>query len=689
MNVNKKNQKGLKGILSAAVICGALSLFQVSCLSEYAPGQYYTFSGETVATFLENNSEDFSNFIYVLKNAEHPLWGEMQTYGTYTCFAPVNSGWDSIFKQYKVSSVDQLTPIQCDSIAMTHIVDKLCYTSELNSGDALPYSNKLDQSLLYSCIMDTLYPGTDSARVKPFYQINNMSGLIALDDTVQNGVVHVVNKVILPSNEFLPIAMKSDSTIRIFLSALEMTKLNQDLLKFQDDSYQWTASARLDSCIKGVSYSTGSETETAYWPEKRLFKFTVFAEKDAVFQKNNINSVEDLIEYAKGVYGSGEGVADDDYSNPQHPLYKFVAYHILPEQMAYNEFNVSQEDIVANFVARDYLDIEDFFETLLPHSILRISSPKDPDADSTMGVFINRKGVLPNLEFRGIEIERGTAHTSKNGIYHYIDDILKYDDETRSEVLNCRIRIDAMTLSPDFINCKNANGGRGVLHQDGTRTSMGMRRGYITNFVTGQGTAVYVRKRDKYFSSYEGDDLSMKGIYDLTFKLPPVPKSGTYEVRLGFFAMKSRGVIQLFFGEAVPGQEIDPNDLNPVGIPLDMRIIPSDPKIGHIKDSELNNDPEQISAYDKAMRSRGYMKGIACYASSGTTLRDQNEAQQMDGSLSGEIRRILVTQYLNCNQDYYIRARQILDNPNAEFQFDYLELVPKNIYAGAIPEDIY
>ena len=43
--------------LLATALLGAM-FFQQGCLEEYAPGQYYTFSGNTVASFLENGGKN-------------------------------------------------------------------------------------------------------------------------------------------------------------------------------------------------------------------------------------------------------------------------------------------------------------------------------------------------------------------------------------------------------------------------------------------------------------------------------------------------------------------------------------------------------------------------------------------------------------------------------------------------------
>lgn len=675
MKANKKKQKGLKAFLSTVAVCGVMSLFQTSCLSEYAPGNYYTFTGETVADFLENNSEEFSNFIYVLKQAK--LWNNMKTYGHYTCFAPTNDGWDSVFAMKGVTSVEQLSQKDCDTIAMQHLVEETFYTSQVNSGDLLPFPNLLDYYMLYSCRSETDEFGT----TRPVYMINNMADLISANDTMQNGVVHVVSNVVLPSNDYISDSMGKDSTITLLYQALDATGLRFKLREFIDENYK--IENEKDSCEDGIKYSTGSETERGVYPAKRYIKFTVFAEPDEVMHSYGINNMNELVSYItpymEESFPEIQGNYDpSDYTDPNHPLYKFVAYHILPEQIAYGEFNVTNkepEDILSNYVKRSEIDIEDFYESYLPHAIMRISTPEKP-----ANIFINRKGVAP-VEVEGVMIMNDTIpEPAKNGVYYYINKMLMYDKDTRNIALNTRLRFDAMTLSPDFIN----SGARNRKYVSSDPVSTAFKNGFVKNFSFNAESKFYVRYRNHYFSAYEGDDMSFKGIYDITFKLPPVPTSGTYEVRLGYFAMKSRGVVQIYFGDSE-----DNNSLAPCGIPLDLRIIPNDPKIGWLSDSgsELNNNEDKISAYDKAMRSRGYMKAPDCYASSNTTLREQGNATQMDGSSSGAIRRILVTQYLDCNQDYYVRFRQVLDNDQAEFQFDYMELVPKSVYAGTTPED--
>lgn len=257
----------------------------------------------------------------------------------------------------------------------------------------------------------------------------------------------------------------------------------------------------------------------------------------------------------------------------------------------------------------------------------------------------------------------GIQQDALNGMYYYIDDLLEYSYDTRYETFKTRIRYDCTTLSPDFVN----SGGR---NRPGTTSCTGMLNGYTKNWKFSPETLLSIRNRHQWFYSYEGDEVILQGIYDATVKLPPVPYDGTYEIRIGYPVMESRGVIQAYFGN-------DPNNLEPTDIPTDLRVSGPDPKIGWKSDSELG-DQLNIRMHDKAMRNRGYMKAPASYRpSGGDVFRDINSM----------LRRILTTQYLSAEGTYYLRVRQLLDNNMAEMVYDYLEIVPKDVYGSDTGED--
>ena len=633
-----------------------IATMTLSCLDEQSPASYYTFLDDTVASLLEKNEDEFSSFIEVLKRAK--IWGELQTYGTYTCFAPTNEAFEEYLKEKNMSSLDELSFKECDTIARTHILNKAFFTTDLVEG-AFPSQNRLDRYLAFSCDSDTI-----TGRL--YYLVNKTSRMLSRDDTVQNGVVQIVDKVIVPSTQMLPDLIKEDTVVSWFYQALVETRMCDSLIYYKDETYRTPSG---DSCITGVQYHTGDEWEFAIFPENRYFKYTVFAEPNSVYRKNGIHSYQELKEYAKRVYDESypkdAGKYDSDPTDRRNPLNRFVSYHLLEFYETYDQWNVTNPDLIDTNFMREEWDVEDFFETMLPHSFIRVCTPINANP---IGIYINRKGTPKKNVRRGVRMYSpsemsGIQQDALNGMYYYIDDILEYSYDVRNVALSTRIRYDCTTMSPDFVN----SGGR---NRPGTTECTGMLDGFTKNWRFSPETLVSIRNRHQWFWSYEGDEVILQGLYDATVKLPPVPYDGTYEIRIGYPVMASRGVIQSYFGT-------DPNDMFPTDIPTDLRVSGPDPRIGWKSDASLD-DAEQIRLHEKSMRNRGYMKATAAYRpSGGEVFRD----------LESMLRRILTTQYMSAEGDYYLRVRQLLDENMAEMVYDYLELVPKNVYDSEEGED--
>ena len=623
-------------------------LFSVSCKDDSVSKYYYTFTGETVASYLQNSNGKFSSFVEILKRANKLEL--LSTYGEYTCFAPTNTAISNYISTLGLSSVSSLTDAECDTIARTHLVKGAYFTANLSDG-ALPAANMLDRYLVLSSDSDI------SNGNKLIYYINKTSKLIARDDSVTNGVVHTIDKVISSSNDMLPDLMEKDSTISLFDSALVATGLADTLSKYYIDA---TYSCSEDSVVNGIPYHTGDENETGYYPAKRYFKYTVFAEPDKVFHASGITNLKDLTAYAKSIYDAtypdDAGLYDNDLGNRKNPLNRFVSYHILDRLGNYNDLTISGT-VKQLMQVTSAMDATDIYETMCPHTVIQCSSP-------SVGLFLNRKGVGSVYSVKGVRVwapsESKTDQSALNGIYQYIDDILTYSVNTRDVVFNCRFRFAATTLSSDFMT----SGARG---RAGTVTCTAFKNGSVKDWTFTNQTFVSCRNRHTGFVSYEGDEIVMLGQYDFTFKLPPVPE-GTYEIRLGYCAMPTRGVAQVYA------------DGKPCGIPLDLRVVATDPSIGWVADTNGGASAAD-KAEDKALRNRGYMKGpnsVMCNWGYSVVFR----------TLSSAFRCILTTKYLSSSENHYMRFKQVLDNPKAEFAFNYLELCPKSVYDSDAGEDI-
>lgn len=611
---------------------------------------YYASTKVTAAGYLEERPGKFSDFIQILKRT--PYFSLLSTYGNFTLFAPTNDAIAQYVDRMGLGSIEALTNENCDTLARTHIIKKgAFFTTDISEG-ALPELNMDDSYIVLSSDSDVY---NNNALI---YYINKNARMEEYDDSVTNGVVHVVNNVITSSSLFLPDKIAEDSTLTLFSEALELTGMADSLVKYIDESY----SCSEDSVHIGfkVRCTSGSELYTrSFWPGKRYFKYTAFVEPDSIYHRNGIYDINGLIAYAKRVYDEtypeDAGLYDDNFKHRKNPLNRFVSYHLLPRIGQYNSW-VQSGDLREHCWYTSLTDPEEFYETMCPGTIMRFAGPP-------AGLFINRKGLQNNAPIRGVKVlspsESGTTdQNALNGVYHYLDDILVYSKQVAEEVLNCRIRIDATTLSPDFMNCN----GRGRYGED---ILTGFKNAYITDWKVSDDTYVGVHSDVGYWNSYCANAVCISGAFDVSFKLPPVP-AGTYEIRLGYTVGDERGVVQVYLNN------------EPCGIPVDLRVYGPDPSIGWQEDTD---DPEENTANDKAMHNRGYMKGMDSY-------RPWDADHPLRGN-NWNLRRILTTQYLTPEETYYLRFRQVLDNREAYWSFDYIEICPKSVYGSPKGEDTH
>ncbi len=663
-NVYTYINKGMRTLKAQALVlvalCSSISAL-TSCSDEPVGDNYYTFTGEMVSDYLDNRPDSYSEFTKILHRSG--LYGMMATYGNYTCFAPTNQAVDNFLRSRGLSSVEELSKADCDTISWNHIIQDAFFTTDLADGN-IPVANMNDRYLTFSCDSDAVNNGNVA------YYVNMASKLIIRDDSVENGVVHTLDHVIQPSNSYLPEMMESDPNLSIFMSALSITGLADTLYSYMDHSYSCGA----DSVNIGVRFHRTGADYTCKYPAIRCKRFTALVEPDSVYVANGIHNLDELKAYAKNVYDKtypeDAGLYDDDWTNPKNPLRRFVSYHLLPYYAAINDFTISESgiDYKTTCAMPNLVDCTDWYTTLCPGTILKMSSPSE-------GLFANRKGVGKRFSVRGVKVytptemkaiyqsglkgAEGTLNQQAlNGIYHYLDNMLVYDVTTRDVVFNDRIRWDIITMTPEFLNA----GARGITdHVTGFKQVEGW------DFHSDEAPRLAVRERGVWMATYS-DAVDLIGQFDITFKLPPVP-ANTYEIRFAYGSGNDRGVVQVYFGEK--------DNMQPMGLPIDFRIWGGDPTIGWVADTD---DEEENRAIDKAMHNRGIMKDMDSWNQGGSNnLRANN----------GKFRKILTTQALNPEKEYYLRIKLVLENSEAELPINYFEFCPKSVYAGLNAEDTH
>lgn len=572
----------------------------------------------------------------------------------------------------------------------------LLQDNQVNLSDTYDYSVnyhlfKLGYNQTYKC--------------RAFLQYGNSDGVPQIDNSILEEMRYYDNNVITfttPTREeydnqlrlaCLPHIMAQDPTISLFNQALEATKFGSLLENYIDESYSLSE----DSIGQWFPQATAVERDIVGYMENRYFGYTGFIETDDVFANHGIKTLDDLRKYAKQVYDEmyPEDANITDETNRRNSLNRFVAYHFLPARIEYNM--LTADNVLLKAFDRNHWDVADWYETMLPYSIMKVSYP----AGANAGRYVNRRGLKDGPDWRGVFVEGSKILSPEesqkelkaiNGVYHYIDNIIDYGRNTQEVVLDERMRIDATTLSPDFLT--SGARGHGVVGQGGVpsqpgqygRSSdsanpdvnpnhcLGFKAGAVQNFnYKDEQTHLHVRNRYLNFWSYQGDEVLISGKFDVTFKIPPVPK-GDYEVRIATcLGFDNRGIIAFYF------------DSKPCGLPRDMRKQGSDPSIGNKPDSELG-DTEAIVAYDRAMHTRGWMKGPASYGSIG---QDGTGSPFWMRDGMSEMRLVVTKFHSDGKTDHYIRVQQQLDMGNmGTFAFDYIELCPSTVYDNELyPED--
>lgn len=684
----------MKFLAAAVLVATAVQMTIVSCSDDPGADSYYTKTDEYAADFLKNNSDRFSLYLTILEratgNAEKPLRliDLLGAWGSYTVFAPTNEAVEKYLAARGLASVEELSKEDCDTIALTSIIDQAAYFTTDVDNDTYDQLNMLDRPLTIS--------SQEAEDGSLLMLINKTAQIIQADDSVGNGVVHTISSVINANNMMIGDALAADSSITLFTAALEFTHMSDSLLKFVDDSYS-VGSDSIDWTNDKLVLHTAAEYDNVAYMKKRFFKYTIMVERDEVFEARGIRTIDDLRAYAKQVYDEvyPEDADITDETDRRNSLNRFVSYHILPFQASYYQltcydFDGSERDgLVSNFDYRKS-DVCDWYETMMPFSLMKFSFV----TGTQKGLYVNRRGVQSRADYyhifrRGAKVasvdESTVDQTAINGVYHYIDDILTFSKDVRDVVLNERLRFDASTLSPDFITSgarghrpsSGAKDNRYALSQSSTKAvtntahCLGFKAGAATNFTFNNNTHIHIRPRYLNFWSYEGDEMTVKGKFDFIIKLPPVP-SGTWEVRfMTCVGFTSRGIMQAYLRDGEDGNWV------PQGIPFDMR--PSGETLfGYMADNNIGGD-EALDAYDKQIHNLGWMKGPNNYGSGdansgggggGTKFRNQNNT----------IRKVIGTFTSDGKTHHYLRLQQKMDSEENEMNFDFLELCPSSIY---------
>lgn len=652
--INRKNNI-MKKLAWLVIFIPALLLNMISCTEDIGDN-YYTFTGETVGAYITARPDDFSEFQAILDTTK--VIGLLKAYGKYTCFLPTNSALKQFYKDRGKNSLKDFSMDSLRIIAYNHIIqDYEILTEEFQNG-LLPYLSMNKRHIEVAI-------GASEKGVE--YIINKTAKVLEKDVELHNGIVHILDGVVSPSDNSIVESIKEAEEFSLFYDALMATGLYELLLPIKDLSYEYSPDFGEEVDEGGIWNSAIVRV-----PHERLYGFTALMPSNQTFKNHGIQSIADMESYAKQIYDEKypKDSDIDDITNRKNSLNRFIAYHLLdrriPKEFFIEAYDNTGSKSGSSHSVKDY-DMFEYIETLAPMTLLEVRTLRQTNEYNVFNMLDGETGVRL--------VEGNSDNDALNGVFHEIDGLLTYSKDVERMLTSKRMRMDGASFFPELINNNIRIGKkyREINNKAPEYTSelWMLPKGYLEGLTIYGVTTFGIFNADDRFLDYQGDEIFIRGLYDFEMVTPPIP-AGTYEVRFGYQPTINRGAAQLYW------------DGIPCGIPLDLRLDADNAKIGY---EAIGINPADMLGYenDKMMRNRGYMKAPASFK----VVQDvpawgYNQGHDGVARYSNRaLRKILgiFTFEEDAKHVFSVRAAR-----SGEFMFDYLEFVPVEVLEF---EDIY
>jgi uncharacterized surface protein with fasciclin (FAS1) repeats len=332
--------------VSSIIVCN-------SCKDSLEKKIYYTTDKLTLAERLELSPDTFSSYIEILQKTG--FINALKSYGNYTCFVPSNEAvLKYLNKQWNINTVSQLTtPEQIKALQLIvkfHTMPTRKLTTSFNEG------RMADTTFTGDFLTTTFAAGGGLQNVL----INKTAKIIAPDLNMDNGVIHVINTVMDPFIDPVPIVMDKTGKYKIFVEAMRQTGYFETFSKIYNET------------------------------NSRKY-FTIIAESDSVFKLSNINSFNDLA----NLFSPGSA----DYTNLFNPLNRFVAYHATTAFLYSSDFPA--DGFVSTVLTNNAI------KALKSGNILKINETETGTNDTWLSL------IIPD-----------SNNPARNGVFHSVDKVM-------------------------------------------------------------------------------------------------------------------------------------------------------------------------------------------------------------------------------------------------------------------------
>lgn len=170
-----------------------------------------------IVGYLDRNSDSFSLFRQILERTGNASF--LNAYGSYTCFAPTNSGVRAYLPKIGATSVESANLNTLKDMVRLHLLEDTVYTSSFTDGK-LPVITMYGQFLVTAVSNDA---GVSS------YIVNRQALITKSNIRVGNGIIHAINNVLLPATKTIAKQLEDKPEYSIFFQALQETGYYDDL----------------------------------------------------------------------------------------------------------------------------------------------------------------------------------------------------------------------------------------------------------------------------------------------------------------------------------------------------------------------------------------------------------------------------------------------------------------------------
>jgi len=432
----------------------------------------------------QNDSfQNFSSFLQILEaGGIDKTLSAYNPEGTgYTLFLPDNDAVNNF-----INSNDQFSSLNdilnnteyARSFSRYHVVTSAVHTNDF------PFGTFSDPTLTGDFLTVGFVIETDTS----YYNINNQAPVKKPNIEVSNGYVHQIETALNPITFTTYGWLEQNPQFSIFKEAVDLTGLQSivDINTVGEDNFTQPV--------------------------------TLLVEADSIYQKNGINSLNDLI--------ARVSPNRNNYTESNNPLYNYVGYHVLTGSWFLNDF----VDVASNFTTYSEVPLN------INGTGLDVVINKGKQTFDTL-VF---QGDSTFIDYIGFYYDNSNVIT-QSGAIHFIDRVMEQQQPSRA-------RQNYEFWDEPYINQLRQEIGTFLIDD----------RDALLNINWSEGSDLFfVELGDQESSAWGNDYLQIDGDFTITYEIPQIVQ-GKYEVYLRAEAFNERNaVVEVFIDGKKLGSSVD------------------------------------------------------------------------------------------------------------------------------------